>query len=116
MALLDALLSKISANLGGSQTQSLLQSVITQAGGLQGLANRCGTSGLTDVFNTWVAQGENGTIKPEQIDAVLGNQAVQQIAKKMGINTDQARQALALLLPKTVDQLTPTGAINAKQA
>jgi uncharacterized protein YidB (DUF937 family) len=115
MALLDSVLSRISANLGGPQTQSLLQSVLNQAGGVQGLANRFATSGLKDVFNTWVAQGENGSIKPEQIDAVLGNQTVQQIAQKLGINADQARQTLSQLLPQAVDQLTPTGAIDAEQ-
>jgi uncharacterized protein YidB (DUF937 family) len=112
MALLDGIISRISSSLGGDKSQSLLQTVITQAGGLQGLASRFNTSGMADMFNSWVGTGENGAIKPEQIDAVLGNQTVQQIAQKLGIDTNQARQALAQLLPQAVDQLTPTGAID----
>ncbi|MFU8886599.1 MAG: YidB family protein [Cyanobacteriota bacterium] len=116
MALLDGIVSRISSNLGGAKTQSLLQTVITQAGGLQGLAGRFNTSGMAEVFNSWVGTGENGAIKPEQIEAVLGNQIVQQIAQKLGIDTNQARQALAQLLPQAVDQLTPAGAIEAEAA
>jgi uncharacterized protein YidB (DUF937 family) len=68
-------------------------------------------SGLSQVFNSWVAIGDNGAIQPEQIEAVLGNQMVQQIAQKLGIDTGKAAETLAHLLPRTVDTLTPAGAI-----
>lgn len=116
MALLDNLLARVGAAVGGDQTQSLLQSVIQQAGGLQGLASRFNTSGLSQVFNSWVAIGENAGIKPEQIEAVLGNQTLQQIAQKLGIDTSKAAETLALLLPRAVDELTPSGSMEAEQA
>ena len=109
MALLDAVLSKITANLSGDQAQSLLTTALAQAGGLKGLASRFNTSGLAEVFNSWVSVGENGVIKPEQIEAVLGNQAVQQIAQKLGIDTEKVSSTLSQLLPQMVDQLTPDG-------
>jgi uncharacterized protein YidB (DUF937 family) len=109
MALLDAVLSRISSSLGSEQTQTLLQGVINQAGGLQGLANRFNTSGLAEVFNSWVAIGENIAIKPEQLDAVFDNQMVQQLAGKLGIDPEKAQAVLAQLLPKAVDELTPAG-------
>jgi uncharacterized protein YidB (DUF937 family) len=56
-----------------------------------------------------VSVGENGGIKPEQIEAVLGNQTVQQIAQKLGIDTDKVASTLSQLLPQVVDQLTPGG-------
>jgi uncharacterized protein YidB (DUF937 family) len=116
MALLDNLFARVGAAVGGDQSQSLLQTVIQQAGGLQGLASRFNTTGLSQVFNSWVAIGDNAAIKPEQIEAVLGNQTVQQIAQKLGIDTSKAAETLAQLLPKAVDQLTPSGAIEGEQA
>jgi uncharacterized protein YidB (DUF937 family) len=110
MALLDSVLSKLTATLGGDQSnKSLLNVVLAQTGGLQGLAGRFNTTGMAEVFNSWVAVGENGGIKPEQIEAVLGNQAVQQIAQKLGIDTTKAAATLSQLLPQVVDKLTPNG-------
>ncbi len=109
MALIDSVLSKITANISGDQAQSLLKTALAQAGGLKGLAGRFNTTGLAEVFNSWVAVGENGVIKPDQIEAVLGNQAVQQIAQKLGIDTDKVASTLSQLLPQVVDQLTPDG-------
>ena len=109
MALLDSVLSKLSATLGGDQNQSLLSVVLAQTGGLKGLAGRFNSSGMAELFNSWVAVGENGGIKPEQIEAVLGHQAVQQIAQKLGIDTTKAAGTLSQLLPLLVDKLTPNG-------
>jgi uncharacterized protein YidB (DUF937 family) len=109
MALIDSVLSKITANISGDQAQSLLKTALAQAGGLKGLAGRFNTTGLAEVFNSWVSVGENGVIKPDQIEAVLGNQAVQQIAQKLGIDTDKVASTLSQLLPQVVDQLTPDG-------
>ncbi|MFM7239905.1 MAG: YidB family protein [Cyanobium sp.] len=109
MALLDSVLSKITANLSGDQAQALLKTALAQTGGLKGLASRFNTTGLAEVFNSWVSVGENGVIKPDQIEAVLGNQTVQQIAQKLGIDTDKVAATLSQLLPQVVDQLTPGG-------
>jgi uncharacterized protein YidB (DUF937 family) len=109
MALIDSVLSKITANISGDQAQSLLKTALAQTGGLKGLASRFNTTGLAEVFNSWVSVGENGVIKPDQIEAVLGNQTVQQIAQKLGIDTDKVAATLSQLLPQVVDQLTPDG-------
>lgn len=45
MALLDDMLAREGSALVGDQAQALIQGVIQQAGGLQGLASR---------FNSWV--------------------------------------------------------------
>ena len=108
---LESVLSRISTSLSGDQTQSMIKGVIAQVGGLKGLADRFNTTGLTDLFNSWVSLGENGAIKPEQIEAVLGNQTVQQIAQKLGIDTDKAAATLSQLLPQVIDKLTPDGVL-----
>lgn len=109
MTLLDSVLSKITANLSGDQAQSLLKTALAQAGGLKGLASRFNTTGMAEVFNSWVAIGENIAIKPEQLDAVFDHEMVQQIAGKLGLDADKARAILVQLLPKAVDELTPSG-------
>jgi uncharacterized protein YidB (DUF937 family) len=115
MALLDSVLSKITANLSGDQAQSLLKTALAQTGGLKGLAGRFNTTGLAEVFNSWVSVGENGVIRPDQIEAVLGNQTVQQIAQKLGIDTEKVSATLSQLLPQMVDQLTPDGDLEAAE-
>jgi uncharacterized protein YidB (DUF937 family) len=115
MTLLDSVLSKITANLSGDQAQALLKTALAQTGGLKGLASRFNTTGLAEVFNSWVSVGENGVIKPDQIEAVLGNQTVQQIAQKLGIDTDKVAATLSQLLPQVVDQLTPDGDLAAAE-
>jgi uncharacterized protein YidB (DUF937 family) len=110
-SVLDSVLSKISSSLSGDQTQTMIKGLISQMGGLKGLADRFNTGGLAEVFNSWVSLGENGGIRPEQIEAVLGNQTVQQIAQKLGIDTDQAAATLSQLLPQVIDRLTPDGVL-----
>lgn len=47
----------------------------------------------------------------EQIKAMLGNQTVQQIAQKLGIDTGKAAESLTHLLPQVIDTLTHAGSI-----
>lgn len=47
-----------------------------------------------------MAIGDNGAMKPEQIEAVLGSETVQQLAQKLGIDTGKAAATLAQLLPQ----------------
>jgi uncharacterized protein YidB (DUF937 family) len=117
--LLDNLLCKVGAVISGSahgaESQSLIQAVIQQCGGLEGLASRFNNSGLSQVFNSWVAIGENGSISAEQIQVVLGNQVVQDLAQKLGIDTQNMSNLLSQLLPQAVDKLTPQGQLEAGQ-
>jgi uncharacterized protein YidB (DUF937 family) len=118
MGLLDQVVGAVSKMSGQSaQTDnSLLSSVLQlvnnpQTGGLSGLVESFQKGGLTEAVNSWVSTGRNIPVSAEQIQSVLGNEKIQNLASKFGINTNQVSAQLAELLPQVVDKLTPNGTL-----
>ena len=98
------------ANVAGAVIE-MLQS--GQGGGLSGLVETFQSKGLGDIVSSWVGTGQNMPVSAQQLQSVLGNEYVQQIAAKAGISPDNAGSALAGLLPLIVDKLTPNGQLPA---
>ncbi|MDM5271167.1 YidB family protein [Sulfurovum sp. zt1-1] len=63
-------------------------------------------SGLSDIVNSWMGNGINLPILPEQIVTLLGEERVSRFADELGISQESAASALAKALPKVVDQAT----------
>ena len=116
MGLLDSILSAVSGKGDTSEKAApligILSGLLTQCGGLQGLASKFSQTGQGDAFSSWVGVGENQTISSNQIQNVLGSEQVNALATKMGVDPAQASQFLAEHLPKIVDKLTPTGKVD----
>jgi uncharacterized protein YidB (DUF937 family) len=116
MGLLDSILGTASGKTGApGEANSLvgvLGGLLTQSGGLQGLANKFSQSGCGGAFASWVGMGENQSISSDQIQKCLGSDQVKVLAAKMGVDPDQASKLLAEFLPKVVDKLTPTGQVD----
>ena len=55
--------------------------------------------------------GKNLPISPDQLQGVLGNDAVKNIASKLGIDSNALTSQLSNLLPDVVDKLTPDGKV-----
>ena len=113
MGILDSIVGQV---LGGGNSQNLLINAIMsliggQSGGLDGLVKQFASKGLGDIINSWVGTGKNLPITPQQVQQVLGNKAVSDIAKKVGITSDDAASQLSKLLPQVVDKLTPSGKV-----
>ena len=81
------------------------------SGGLKGLIQSFQDKGLGETVSSWVGKGENLPISAEQIQSVLGNETIQNLASKFGISGDQISSMIAQYLPETVDKLTPDGTI-----
>ncbi len=121
MNLLDSILSSISGQSSGSAASgdathalsSAIGSLFEQSGGMQGLMEKFQKGGLGEVFSSWVGQGANMGINPEQLQNVLGSEQLQAIASKLGIDPSQASGFIADLLPKAIDKLTPGGELDA---
>jgi hypothetical protein len=75
-------------------------------------ACRAQQMGLGDVVSSWVGGGANQAIQPEQVGGLLGNDAIQAVASKFGINAAQAGPLIAAVLPTIIDKLTPKGEAN----
>ena len=78
-------------------------------GGLAGLVQSFQNNGLGNVVSSWISSGRNLPISADQIQAVLGNEQIQELARKAGIDPEVARAKLAEVLPVIVDRLTPNG-------
>ena len=116
MGLLDSILSAVSGkgDTSGEANPLLgvLSGLLSQSGGLQGLASKFSQSGQGDAFSSWVGMGENQPVSSNQIQEAVGSDQIRAIATKMGVDPNLASQFLAEYLPKIVDKLTPTGKVD----
>ena len=63
-------------------------------------------NGLGEIVGSWLGNGENKSIDPEQVSALLGPEKVSQFASGLGLEEGSALQALADALPQVIDQAT----------
>lgn len=116
MGLLDSILAAVSGKGDTSEKAApligILSGLLTQAGGLQGLASKFSQSGQGDAFKSWVGVGENQSVSTNQIQEALGSDQIRAIASRMGVDPALASNFLAEYLPKIVDKLTPAGKID----
>lgn len=107
MSLFDGLLSSVLGE-DGRILAGVVQ-LVQENGGVEGLLNLFKEAGLGDVVSSWLAQGENLPISPDQILEVLGNEQVSKLAESFGVDVSRAGELLSEFLPKAVDQLSPNG-------
>ena len=116
MGLLDSILGAVSGQSGATGEANpligILGSLLTQSGGLQGLASKFAQSGQGNAFQSWVGMGENQPVSSGQIQNALGSEQVSAIASRLGVDPAMASNFLAEYLPKIVDKLTPAGKID----
>ena len=116
MGLLDSILSAVSGKGDTSEKAApligILSGLLTQCGGLQGLASKFSQTGQGDAFSSWVGVGENQTISSNQIQEALGSDQIRAMATRTGVDPNLASNFLAEYLPKIVDKLTPAGKID----
>jgi len=111
---MDILNTVKSALGGGDKKDDLMSSImglLGGQGGLQNLISQFGAKGLGDVIGSWVSTGKNLPISPDQLQDVLGNDAIKNIASKLGMDSNALTSQLSNLLPDVVDKLTPNGKV-----
>ena len=119
MSLLDNLVNSALQGGGGNQASatsidSVLQaagSLLQSQGGIQGLLGKFQQAGLSHIVQSWIGTGQNAAISGSQVAQVLGDGALGQVAKQLGVDHAQAGNLLAQYLPQLVDHLTPGGNI-----
>jgi len=78
-------------------------------GGLSGVVQAFQKSGLGDIVASWVGTGANLPVSAGQIQQVLGDERLRQLAQRVGVSPDGLAAKLAAILPGAIDQLTPDG-------
>lgn len=129
MGLLDQVLSGVLANMGDqggqrpqpSALQGMLGSLFsgvpggqntTGVGGLQGLLSRFEAQGLGHLARSWIDPNQQSLpVTPEQLQNVLGDSRVQDMAARTGMSPALILGQLAQFLPQFVDKLTPNGQV-----
>ena len=82
-----------------------------QMGGLGGLVSKFEQAGMGDVIGSWVGNGENQPVSPDQVQGALGSDAISGMASKLGINAQTLLPLLASVLPLLINQMTPQGKV-----
>jgi uncharacterized protein YidB (DUF937 family) len=104
---------------GGSQSSASDASDASDAGqsggGLSGLLNKLSNAGHGDKVSSWVGNGPNQPIEPNQLGQALGPQTVSDLAQKSGMSEPDLLSQLSQALPGVVDKLTANGQIPSEQ-
>lgn len=131
MALLDQLLGNLLGG-GASPLQGVLMNMLAggnqgggfgagqgmsspaqggqgMAGGLAGLVASFEQAGLGHVAQSWVSNGPNQPVSPQQLQQVFGADRVQSMANQSGMAPQDFLSQLSQHLPRVVDGMTPNG-------
>jgi uncharacterized protein YidB (DUF937 family) len=120
MGFLDSIGGALKGALGQTEATAmpaLLAAALAKSnlGDLQGLAARLQQGGLGDQVKSWLGNGANLPVRPEQLQAALGSEQLQQLAGHFGLPVDAVTKLLAEHLPTIVDQASPDGSLQTPQ-
>lgn len=113
--ILGALLGSFTGQQGQQGQQpnpmiNLVQGILAQNGGVQGLIQRFSAAGFGDHAQSWV-QGDHVPVTGNQIDQVFSPDELSGWASQLGVDPDKMRVILAEAMPHIVDHLTPNGQV-----
>ena len=92
--------------LGGGQQQPQQGGM---GGGLGGLLSQFQNAGLGHIAQSWVGNGPNQQVSPDQLQQVFGQQQVNQWAQQTNMQPHDLLSQLSQYLPHAVDHMTPGG-------
>jgi uncharacterized protein YidB (DUF937 family) len=78
-------------------------------GGLGSLLDGFRKSGLGQKADSWVGTGSNETVTAPEVEAGVGSDVIDGLAKQTGLSREELLKRLATVLPDVVDKLTPSG-------
>ena len=85
------------------------------SGGLGELLSRFEQNGLGGVAQSWVGNGPNQPVAPNDVEQAVGSDTLDTLARETGMNRDQLLSRLSTELPQMVDRLTPHGRVPTAQ-
>jgi uncharacterized protein YidB (DUF937 family) len=78
-------------------------------GGLGGLLSSFEQAGLGHIAQSWVGNGPNQPVSPQQLQTVFGDDQVHSMARQAGMAPHDFLSQLSQHLPRVVDGVTPNG-------
>jgi uncharacterized protein YidB (DUF937 family) len=101
----------IKGGLGGLLAGGAAGTVLS--GGLNDLLKQLQEAGQGDVAKSWVGNGPNKTISPNDLGSALGADQVRALSAHSGMSQDDLLEGLSQFLPQVIDHLTPNGRVPA---
>ncbi len=101
------------SNLDAGSLASALSGLTGGKGGfdLGALMNNLDTGGLGDMAKSWLGDGTNAAVLPDQISNAIGSDKIAEFASKLGLSTQEAAGGLSEALPQMVDNASSGGSI-----
>jgi uncharacterized protein YidB (DUF937 family) len=93
----------LAGGAGGAMAGSVL------SGGLSDLLRQFQQSGHGEAANSWVGNGPNKSISPNDLAKALGADQIDALAAHSGMSREELLAGLSQNLPDVVNQLTPDG-------
>jgi uncharacterized protein YidB (DUF937 family) len=97
----------LKGGLGGLLAGGAAGSILS--GGLGDLLNQFQQKGLGDKADSWVSNGPNKQIAPDDLANALGADQIEALSAQSGLSRDDLLQGLSQFLPDVVNKLTPDG-------
>jgi len=117
MTILEPIINEVSEQFGlrgkaGPLMTALLSLISNErTGGLQGFLDQFRRSGLGEIVSSWVSRGSNTPITTEQLERAIGSDTINRMASNVGVARAACASALAYMIPRVVDLLTPEGVV-----
>ena len=118
MGILDSVIGGL---LGGGGNSSPMGGILMNllggnrmggmGGGLGGLVSQFEQAGLGHLAQSWVGNGANQPVSPQQLQTVFGQDQVQTMAGQAGMQPQDFLSQLSQHLPDAVHGMTPNGQV-----
>lgn len=117
MGFLDQMSKQLGGALGASgggqpDILQVVQALMAQNGGLDGLLAKLQQGGLGELVKSWLGSGANLPVSAAQITQALGNPQIASVAKQFGVDPQQIAGLVAQHLPGLVDKMSPDGMLS----
>jgi uncharacterized protein YidB (DUF937 family) len=99
----------LKGGLGGLLAGGAAGSVIS--GGLGDLLKQFQQNGHGDTANSWVSQGPNKPISPDDLGRALGADQINALSSQSGLSREELLAGLSQQLPDVINHLTPDGRV-----
>ena len=109
--------SNLSGDAGSKLDLNSLASALSGVtGGGQGfdlgsLMNSLNAGGLGDIAKSWLGDGSNEGISPDQVSSMLGPDKIAEFASKLGLSNEEAAGGLSEALPQIMDKASSGGSL-----
>ena len=113
----ESLLEEVASKFGlGNKASGILSTLLglmfnKGSGGMSGFLDKLTHGGLGNIVSSWIGKGDSMPVNSTQIESALGGDVISNLASKFNLPSEPVGMAIAHMLPKVVNTLTPDGVI-----